>query len=166
MSRNTALLELLARMNPAMWDAIHPMGPVLAGRVAFELAEGRAADELNPQPLPPRLAARTELVRASVRLAYQLTQLAVFSHAQSGNGAEILAREVDDWCGNSPRPFPWPKNWPIPVPGPDPEPWPIREMLVAAALTLAGLASRLGDGDLRGGFDHAIDRLTEAAIAG
>jgi hypothetical protein len=169
MSRTTSLLALVARINPAIWDAIHPMGPITVGHYRHAFGAGReVADELNPQPLPPaeRAAVRRQLLHGAVQLSGQLAQLAVFSQAQNGNGAELLVREVDDWCGNQPRPIPWPTNWPIPIPDPDPWPWLSAEVFAAAAVTLAGIADRLGEGELRDGFDKAVDRLSEAAIGG
>jgi hypothetical protein len=166
MSRTT-LLELVARINPQIWDAVHPMGPVLVSRYGLAFAGREIADELNPQPLPPvePAAVRRQLLHGAVQLSGQLAQLAVFSQAQSGNGAELLMREIDDWCGTGPRRIPWPTNWPfpIPVPEPDPSPWLVAEVFAAAAVTLAGIAARLGEGELRDGFDKAVDRLSEAA---
>jgi hypothetical protein len=164
MSRTTTLLEVIARINPAIWDAIHPMGPVTVDRPGQVVAR-QLADEL-PQPEPAAL--RRQLLHGAVQLAGQLAQLAVFSHAQNGTGAELLVREIDDWCGTPPRPIPWPRNWPFPVPipgeGPQPDPWLGAEVFAAAAVTLAGIAGRLGEGELRTGFDKAVDRLSEAAI--
>ncbi len=173
MSRTTALLQLIARINPAIWDVIVPMGPVLVGELAGRELLVRpgaetAADELNPQPLPPR----AHILRASAGMAGRLAELALTSQAQNGNGGELLLREIDDWCGNSPRPIPWPSQWPWPwpwpIPDPDPNPWLSAEVLAVAALTLAGIAARLDPrdaGELRDAFDKGADRLAEAAVS-
>lgn len=166
MSRTTTLLELVARINPAIWDAVHPMGPVTAARYGHAWAVREVVDEVNP-PLGEPAAVRRQLLHGAVQLAGQLAQLAVFGHAQNGNGAELLVREIDDWCGTPPRPIPWPRNWPSPVPlpgaGPQPDPWLGAEVFAAAAVTLAEIAGRLDEGELRDGFDKAVDRLSEAA---
>jgi hypothetical protein len=174
MSRTTALLQLIARMNPAMWDAIIPMGPILVGELTGRELLARsgaeaAADELNPQPLPPR----SQILRASAGMSARLAELAVMSEAQNGNGTEVLLREIEDWCGNSPRPIPWPPNWPWPWPpppgpDPDPNPWLTAEVFAVAALTLASIGARLDTRDAKGlreAFDKGAEQLADAAVA-
>ncbi|MDQ1717981.1 MAG: hypothetical protein QOE89_1934 [Pseudonocardiales bacterium] len=190
MSRNTKLLELIARTHPYLWEILHPHVPILYG---FGYVDRFAAVELNPQPIPPGIAAavlsegagagkqaaelnpqplppRAEVLVAAAGLAQQLAQFALFAQAQNGNGAELLVREIDDWCGTRPRPIPWPKNWPLPwppIPEPDPEPhpWLTAEVFTVAALTLASVGARLGAGQLRDGFDKSVDQLLDAALA-
>lgn len=173
MSRTTALLQLIARMNPAMWDAIIPMGPILVGELTGRELLARsgaetAADELNPQPLPPR----SHVLRASAGMTARLAELALTSEAQNGNGTKVLLRQIDDWCGNVPRPIPWPPNWPwpwpIPGPDPDPNPWLSAEVFTVAALTLASIGARLDVRDAKGlreAFDNGVERLADAAVA-
>lgn len=173
MSRTTALLQLIARINPAIWDVIVPMGPILVGGLTGRELLARsgaetAADELNPQPLPPR----AQILRASASMSARLAELALTSQAQSGNGAEVLLREIDDWCGNVPRPIPWPPHWPWPwpwpIPDPDPNPWLSAEVFAVAALTLASVGARLDPrdaGELRDAFDKGADQLAEAAVS-
>jgi hypothetical protein len=185
MSRNTILLQVIARLHPEIWDAINPMGPIrggeLIGRTGLrrvggeplstsELSTGSSvADELNPQPMPPS----RQVLRATAQLTGQLAQLALTTHAQNGGGAELLVREIDDWCGNRPRPIPWPRNWPWPwpwppPPDPDAQPWFIAEVFATAALTLAGIGSRLAgraDDGLLAAFDNGADQLSDAAVS-
>ncbi|UQX88889.1 hypothetical protein M6D93_02555 [Jatrophihabitans telluris] len=179
MATSTArLLEIIARSHPELYEILHPHVPfVLLGGFVSRAAEvelnpqpippgraSRAADELNPQPLPPR-----EVRVAAVELVAQLALNAINAHGQKRNGAELLVAEIDDWCGTHPRPIPWPPNWPWPwPPGPDPDPephpWLTAEMFAVAAVTLAGIGSRIADTTLRGGFDTAAEHLADAAV--
>ena len=87
---NVTLLEILARMNPRIWEIIHPHVPVLGG-VRFLSGVDEVA--LNPQPLPPK-----EVLAGAV-LARQMAEGAVLVHAQNQGGQGFLREVVDDWCG-------------------------------------------------------------------
>ena len=72
MSNIVRLLAVLGRINPAVWDAIIPHGPVgPAARVA-----------LNPQPLPPKEIRITAPAGVLTNLdAFQKAQAAVLNQA-------------------------------------------------------------------------------------
>ena len=109
MTNIVRLLAVLGRINPAVWDAIFPHGPVgPAGRVA-----------LNPQPLPPKEA----MLRASAEVAHDIASAAGSAEADGGEPGRLVSQVIDDWCGTRPRPFPWPHPFPFPWP-PEPEPHP------------------------------------------
>lgn len=160
------LLALLGHLNPIIWDEVFPMGPNrVADRVAISATEARA---LTPQSLSPG----EKLQLASVEVAKEIARAA--SGAAAGGNAKkavrIVADAIDDLCGNSPKglPIPWPRAWPFPWP-PDPE-----EVLmphvgasrVAGALTLASIASRMAEGELRTSFEQGAEKLTEASVSG
>jgi hypothetical protein len=164
---NINLLELLAimgRINPAIWDVIHPMGPERG--VTF-LSPGEAV-ELNPQPIPPG----REFQFAAARVANEIALAAVAAEAAgSEEGAErIVAQAADDWCGtpSGHRPIPWPGPWPFPsyLEDPDPHPWLVDSVRLVAALTFASVGSRVAEGVAREALEHGAERLTEAALAG
>jgi hypothetical protein len=160
------LLAVLGRINPAVWDAIIPHGPVLAGlAVAGEVSKASEV-ELNPEPLPPKEA----LLFASAAVAQDIASAAVAAEAAGTEGAaRIVERAVDDWCGTAhPRfPIPWPSPWPVPWP-PDPEPhpeWDVGASRVVGALSLASVASRLTEGEAHGTLSKGAERLLEAGLA-
>jgi hypothetical protein len=77
---------------------------------------------------------------------------------------------VDDWCGTRPPriPIPWPGPWPFPWP-PEPEPhpdWDVGLSRVVGALTLASVASRLGEGELQDALAKGAEQLLEAGLEG
>ena len=164
---NINLLELLAimgRINPAIWDVIHPMGPE---RGAAFLSPGEAV-ELNPQPLPPRVAFQF----AAARVANEIAFAAIAAEAAGNEEAaeQIITSAVDDWCGtpSGHRPIPWPGPWPYPLylDDPDPHPWLVDSVRLVAGLTFASVGSGVADGTAREALEHGAERLTETAIAG
>jgi hypothetical protein len=164
---NINLLELLAimgRINPAIWDVIHPMGPERG--VTF-LSPGEAV-ELNPQPIPPG----REFQFAAARVANEIALAAIAAEAAgSEEGAErIVAQAADDWCGtpSGHRPIPWPGPWPFPsyLEDPDPHPWLVDTVRLVAALTFASVGSRVAEGVASEALKQGAERLTEAALAG
>jgi hypothetical protein len=152
MTNIVRLLAVLGRINPAVWDAIIPHGPAV--RVA-----------LNPQPLPPKEA----FLAASAATAHDIATAAIYTEAAGLDTApRLVAEAVDDWCGNSPRPIPWPHHWPLPWP-PEPEPhpdWDIAASQVVGALSLASAASRLGDGPARDALAKGAEQLLDVALGG
>ncbi len=173
MTLSLTLLELIARVNPAIWELIGPHVPVLytSGEAGSSVAGrfGRAGEaELNPQPLPPR----EQILIGAARLAQQLVEAAIAQG--SDRGTSLLLEEIEDWCGTRPRPlpFPWPSRWPIPIywppvpdPGPGPDPELDREIFTVAAVALASLAARIGDEGVVATLGKAVDRLVEAATS-
>jgi hypothetical protein len=151
---NIALLEILARLNPRIYEIIHPHVPVLVGGFG-PLAEVDEV-ELNPQPLPPR-----EVVAAAM-LARRLGDAAVLVNAQTQGGQGFLQEIVDEWCGTR-GPRPWPPGWPHVV-EPDPHPWDVAQVFAVASLVFAGFAASLEDGQLREAFRAAADTTGERAV--
>jgi hypothetical protein len=164
---NINLLELLAimgRINPAIFDVIHPMGP----ERAFSALSAGEAVELNPQPIPPGV----ELQLAAARVASEIALAAVAAEAAGNDEAaeRIVAQAADDWCGtpSGHRPIPWPGPWPFPsyLQDPDPHPWLVDTIRLVAALTLASVGSRVADGAAREALGHGAERMLEAALEG
>ncbi len=153
------LVIKLGHINPAIWDAIIPHGP--------PIAIASAAAGLNPQPLPP--AAKFQLASAEVAKEIAHAAIAAEAAGNSEAAAAIVARAVDDWCGNSPKlfPFPWPSKWPFPWP-PEPEEEftpDVGASRVVGALTLASIASRIPEGEVRETLGKGAEQLLEAGLA-
>ena len=147
MANIVRLLAVLGRINPAVWDAIIPHGPVGPQRVA-----------LNPQPLPPKEA----MLRAAAEVAHDIA----FAAAAGGEPGRLVSDVIDDWCGTKPRPFPWPHPFPFPWP-PEPEPhpdWDIGASRVVGALTLAQVASRMEDGPARDALAKGAEQVLDAGL--
>lgn len=162
---NVNLLDLLARMgriNPAIYDWIHPMGPE---RVFPGLSAGEAV-ELNPQPIPPGV----QLQFAAARVANEIALAAVAAEAAGDNeaAARIVMRAVDDFCGtpSGRRPIPWPGPWPFPsyLEDPVPVPWLVDTVRLVGALTLAAVGSRLEEGAAREALAHGAEHLLAVAL--
>jgi hypothetical protein len=158
---NFSLIRLLIKLghiNPSIWDAIIPHGP--------PIAIASAAAGLNPQPLPP--AAKFQLASAEVAKEIAHAAIAAEAAGNSEAAAAIVARAVDDWCGNSPKrfPFPWPGPWPFPWPDPEEEFKPdVGASRVVGALTLASIASRMAEGEVREVLGKGAEQLLEAGLA-
>ena len=156
MANLVRLLAALGKINPAVWDVIIPHGPAVSLRAAQV--------ELNPQPLPPKQA----ILFASAAVAHDIAFAAISAEAAgSGAAASIVSRAVDDWCGTRPPhfPFPWPGPWPWPEPEPHPD-WDIGASRVVGALTLASVASRLGEGEALDALAKGAEQLLDAGLAG
>jgi hypothetical protein len=149
------LAAVFGKIPPEAFDAIFPHGPVIRQRAA----------ELNPQPLPPK----GRLLLASAAVAQEIASAAVSAQASgSGSAARLVASAIDDWCGTRPPhiPIPWPGPWPFPWP-PEPEPhpeWDIGLMRVVGALSLASVASRMGEGEARDALAKGAEQLLEAGL--
>src|SRR4051794_41888083 len=97
------LLAVLSRINPAVWDAIIPHGPVQAHAVTARRLSPGAAVALNPQPLPPKEA----LLLESAAVARDIAFAAVSAEAAGNDAAgRPPARAGDHWGGTHPRPRP------------------------------------------------------------
>lgn len=164
MANLVRLLAVLGRINPRIWDAIIPHGPVLASS-AFRAESKASAVELNPQPIPPG----HELLLASAAVAQNIAFAAVAAEAAgTEGGSRIVMRAVDDWCGTRPPhiPIPWPGPWPFPWSEPEPHPdWDVGASRVVGALTLASIASRLAEGEARDALAKGAEQLLEAGLA-
>lgn len=152
--RDATLLSIVARINPAAWDAIIPHSHKI--RVRADLAA------LNPQLLPP---AETFLV-AAAEMAHELVRMAVETEV-GGGSAGFVSEFIEDWCGT-----PWPRKWPWPGAGPRPdevtltELWDVRTARVAGAIVFASAGSRLSEGELGEAFAKGAERLAEVAVIG
>ena len=165
MTNIVRLLAVLGRINPAVWDAIIPHGPVGPRGLAVRSFSRGAEVALNPQPLPPHEA----FLFASAAVAHDIGFAAVSAEAAGSDAAaRIVGEAVDDWCGTRPRPFPWPHPWPFPWP-PEPEPrpdWDVAASRVVGALSLASVASRLQDGPARDALAKGAEQLLDAGLGG
>ena len=166
MANLVRLLAVLGKINPAVYDAIFPHGPVGPHGLAVRRFSPGAEVGLNPQPLPPKEA----LLVASAEVAHDIAFAAVSAQAAGTDGAgRLVAQAIDEWCGTRPRPLPipWPGPWPFPWP-PEPEPhpdWDIGASRVVGALALAQVASRLQEGDARDALAKGAEQLLEAGLA-
>jgi hypothetical protein len=111
---NSVIVRLarLGRINPAIWDFIGSMGPVIAASRGRRFVSPGSEVELNPQPIPP---GRQTLLAVAVT-ARDLASAAVTAEALGLEPAKVLDRAIDDWCG-TPRPglpIAWPRPWPFP----------------------------------------------------
>jgi hypothetical protein len=158
------LLAVLGKIDPAVWDAIIPHGPVQRLSVARSFRPGAELVALNPQPLPPKEAFLVE----SAAVAHDIAYAAISAEAAGSDAvARLVGDAIDDWCGTRPRPFPWPYPWPFPWPDPDPEPnpdWDIGASRVVGALSLAGVASRLDEGPARDALTKGAEQLLEYGL--
>ena len=162
------LMMVIGRINPAIWDAIIPMGPKYDGAV---IRASKASEvELNPQPIPPG----HELAFASARVAHEIASAAIAAEAAGSEFAgSIVSRAIDDWCGtpHGHRPIPWPGQWPFPwfsqngVHEPDPHPWDIATSRVVGALAFASVAAQLEEGEVREALASGADQLLEAGLS-
>jgi hypothetical protein len=169
------LLILLARLNPAIWDAVNPIGPVAVSAADLnpqplppKKPPAVFEADLNPQPLPPR---EPDLQSAVRRTAVAVADAAVAVQLASGDADRVLVEVGDDWCPTPPHPkIPWPRHWPHPWP--PGEPYPIDPELITpavqieAALVFQAYAADAADGSLSEGFAALADRLLEAAVSG
>jgi hypothetical protein len=162
MAQSYALLRLLARLDPRLWEIIHPHVPVLSDSV-----RSSRFDEvtLNPQPLPPR-----EVVRlATVAAARAVADAAIAAQFAGRDAREVLEQVADDWCGTGTGSIPWPRHWPHPWPPGDP--YPIVEEIDSvaqasqahAALVFGAYANGIADEGLAASFAGMAERLERAA---
>ncbi|MFE2481550.1 hypothetical protein [Streptomyces sp. NPDC059389] len=160
-SQTTRILELIAHLDPRLWEILYPHQPVLAGQ-AVRSAESDPETRLNPQPLPPR-----DLLRLAIqRTANSVAVAAVAVHAAGQSVQKVLQEVGDDWCTPVDGRLPWPRHWPAP---PFSRFDPIdHDTLVAAvqaqaALAFQSYANGVADKQLSTGFAALADRLFKAA---
>lgn len=157
MSYSTLLIHI-SRINPAIYDAIFPHGPLMRDRYD--------SITLNPQPLPPKAAAQ-ELQLEAGFMARELIRLAVEADIRGEDPARMVSQLIDDWCAT-----PWPRKWPFPWPGPGPtngpvpDPWEVNAARIVGATIFASYASRLGEGPLREVLIDGSERLAQVAVDG
>ncbi|WP_019891138.1 hypothetical protein [Streptomyces purpureus] len=168
-AQSTRLLELLAGLDPRIWDILNPRQPVLvAGAVASarmrsDGREGGGEAELNPQPLPPAEALRLAVLGTANAVAE-----ATIAASLSGAEPHAILREVgDDICPTPPH-FPWPRRWPVPPPlharyaadGATVAP----SIQALYALVFQGYADRTTDDGLAKAFGQLADRILDEAL--
>jgi hypothetical protein len=171
MAGASKLMLILARMNPAMYDALIPHSHFNAqphvAAMALTKASASPGEEvmLNPQPLPPADA----FLAASAEVAHDIARAAIAAEVSGGSARGIVSSAIDEWCG-TPRPWPWPWPWPGPssVDGGDPEPhpeWDFDASRLVGSLTLASVAARMKDGEARIAIEQGAEQLLDAALA-
>ncbi len=117
------LLAVIGRRLPAIYDVI-PRGP--QGQIG--------AVALNPQPLPPPHELGATLASEFIHTAWLAQRF--------GQNPNMVADDLEDWCGTKPRMPKIPWWWP-PIPDPEPHPdWHVNFQLGFAA-RLAVLADQL-----------------------
>ncbi|MEX5270566.1 hypothetical protein [Kocuria sabuli] len=152
----SAILIQVSRINPAIWDAIFPQGPLARHRYD--------SVGLNPRLLPPGPTPDGWQLEAGL-MARELVRVAVESDLRGEDSAGMVSRLIEDWCGT-----PWPRQWPFPWPGPgpmdgpSPDPWRINAARIVGATVFASYASRLGEGALREALADGAERLAQVAV--
>lgn len=158
---STPLLQIVARISPAVWDAVVPRHRLaeVGSRLPSQVPSRIDLVSLNPQPLPP---AERFLV-ASADLAHDIGRLAVETDLTHGGGTDLVRQLVDDWCGTG-----WPRRWPFPFPGPDPrgDAFDLAGGRLVGAVVLASLGQRMADSELGAAFTEGAERLAEVALQG
>jgi hypothetical protein len=156
--KTLTFLEILARHNPQIWDALRDRVPQSQ---EFHLPPKRwnvlsaAVGSLNPQPIPP-------LAETIAESARNIVQAALTLQAAGLGGEKLLMAEIDGLCGNGQfskiwhlRPHPW-------TGGGEPPPRP-EELQAIAALTFAGIALRMDAHPLRDVLETGVDTLLDAS---
>jgi hypothetical protein len=151
-----AALVRLFGLNPNPDDSGEPHGPgtpVVRGdsvldRIAWVL--------LNPQPLPPKVAA-SRLARAVINQTIREVQIAEAAGRgeQGGKSAQSqIARFIDEYCGTPPHPRP--PYWLTGIATP--------EELLTAAAQFQMAADGLDKGALQTACTAAADKLFETGV--
>lgn len=148
------LLEILARLDPRMWDV--------------------ARDSSRPRESAGPCADRW--ARLGALIGREVAAHAIAEEAARHSGRETLELSVIRWCdGEAGIRARLPEccasgacltdssSVADLLDGADPQPWHERSMYAAGALTIAGYASRLAEGALRSAMLDAADRLCLAA---
>ncbi|MFD2090963.1 hypothetical protein [Blastococcus deserti] len=165
MARSMSVLRILARLDPRLWELVHPHVPILHQGLR---TSRRFGDEvfLNPQPLPPR----ERLLLETVSAARAVAEAAIAAQFAGRDVREVLQEVGDDWCLTRPGTIPWPRHWPHPWP--PGEAYPIAEEIdqvaqaaqAAAGLVFQSYAAGIQDERLSASFAELADRLEEAAV--
>jgi|GEM_PF-1690731 len=153
------LVAVIERINPSALDAIFPHGHRVS-RAKARLGEP------NPQPS----SADHELQVASADVAHEVAQAAIAAEAAGmGSGVEMVRKAIAAWCGTPPPPppfpWPWPEPWPRPWrPGEQEPAVDVGASQAVGAMTLASIASRMPEGELRDAFAEGSAQLLEASL--
>ena len=165
MARSMRVLAVLARLDPRLWELVHPNVPVLQTGLRGNRRPGEEVF-LNPQPLPPR----ERLLLETVSAARAVAEAVIAAQFAGRDAREILQEVGDDWCPTRPGVIPWPRHWPHPWP--PGEPYPIAEEIdqvaqgaqAAAGLVFESYAAGIQDERLAPSFAELADRLEDAAL--
>lgn len=152
-----AVLAFLARRFPELWEVVGggPGGP-----------RSWAADELNPQPLPPRRALFVELARAVIERAGLIHEVAGAIGRGGGESSIIIvsgyvSELMDEICGNG-----FKLKWPFPGPHPH---WFAGEVsgvdLVVMAAQFSQAAGEAHSRDLQHSLAEAGGKLAETGFS-
>jgi hypothetical protein len=121
---------------------------------------------LNPQPLPPKALYALMLADAHVaelmRVDSLVADLGEGAVEQGSSRLQGLMTEIEELC---PRPFPWPKRWPVPPgPLPDEDFGSVELAIVGSRFAMA--AERLESGSLKDAADSVSRTMFNAAAQG
>jgi hypothetical protein len=159
MAISKQLITILTRHDSRLWEKFFPHVPLVAHQGVVRSATlERVA--LNPQPLPPAEI----FLDAAADAARGMAQAAIMAEQMGASPHKALAKSIDDWCGTPPRPFPWPRPWPGPWvlgrgdDGPRPE-WDAASGQLVGAMTLAGIAARMDEGEAQKAIEQAAEQL-------
>ncbi len=153
---------------PSIWD-VEGIGGPLRNRLVERM--GPVPDPwiiagLNPQPLPPKERYALALADAHVLELLRVDALAAdFGEAAVERGIGRVRgkmSEIEELC---PRPFPWPRKWPVP-PGPFPgeEFGPAELAIMGSRFAMA--AERLESGALKDAAHSISKTMFNAAVQG
>lgn len=111
------------------------------------------AEEINPQPLPPRNPVISYLgtLAGMQELAKNIPNAAVAKQVAAG-AESAFAAFLDDYCGTPPHQIPWP--WP------GPPPW-----VIGLASELVSVANTYSAGSFREGMLSMAGRIAEKGLA-
>ncbi|MFF4850526.1 hypothetical protein [Streptomyces sp. NPDC001194] len=160
-SETARILELIAHLDPRLWEILHPHQPVLAAQVVHS-ANPDPETRLNPQPLPPR-----DLLRLAIQSTVNsVATTAIAVQAAGQNAQEVLQEVGDDWCTPVDDRLPWPRHWPSPPLsrfGPIEHNTLVAAVQAQAALAFQSYAHGVADKQLSAGFAALADRLLKSA---
>ncbi|MGZ9928335.1 hypothetical protein ACXNSR_00425 [Streptomyces sp. NC-S4] len=161
-SQAARIIELIAHLDPRLWEILHPHQPVLAAQVVRSGDSGPET-RLNPQPLPPR-----DLLRLAIHsTANSVATTAIAVQAAGQNAQEVLQEVGDDWCTPVNGRLPWPRHWPSPPLGrfdPIDHDTLVAAVQAQAALAFQAYAHGVADKQLSTGFAALADRLFKSAV--
>lgn len=138
MKLNPKLLAIIGRLNPAIYDAVFPHGPILKNGGPGGIAARQAASDLAPMG-----------VGAAAATHFAATQWTARRLGIAFDG------DPDDWCPTG-RPFKLPPGVVFP-PEPEPQPDWLAAFYLGFASRLSVLAEAADPAD-RAGLGKAMDR--------
>ncbi len=156
MTRTVSLLSTIAGIDPRVWDAIVPHGPLTHAGLEGAGARLPRSSSLASSP--------NDFLISAAQMAHTVARIATEAELRGESSDGLVKEFIDDWCGTPwPRKWPWPGPGPRPNEGPLPDPWVIQTGRVVGAVVFASVGSRLADSSLGSAFLEGAERLTEAA---